>query len=376
MRFTRIINSSIKEKNNFKATDLDSGRIYNFDFLAFDKDGNKINTTRVKTATVKEKLQPSKDNDNNALKERSNNPLESNIVTTEVNENKVEIDWDEIEGVDEYEVYRDGDLLKTVKNSKFIDNDIKPNTNYLYQIKGKLPIDEERKKEIKNTIKEHNIKDINEEALFFDKVIITKEVTPVEKEKNDSRVSIASANSWSLRYMTFIPDQYVPNPWDDWRDAKYKYFGGDNRGFVGAYASSYRTKADIDISFSNGGSVTLDKNVGTTYGYDENYDLIGSDTASSSGIKLARKEITSSAISFTLTHSVGNPLTTAPNIDYEVSGDYYSNGNYSLLGNHDQAPNHEMYQTSPSSETLHIDTMESFNYLFPSYPNTYWNASN
>ncbi|MCR6105382.1 hypothetical protein HXA34_03695 [Salipaludibacillus agaradhaerens] len=56
-----------------------------------------------------------------------------------------------------------------------------------------------------------------------------------------------------LRYTTFIPMEYAPNPWCDLICTTYEYFGGDNRGFD-AWPHSFRTRSDAYVIWDWDGS--------------------------------------------------------------------------------------------------------------------------
>ncbi|MDP9700416.1 MULTISPECIES: hypothetical protein [Paenibacillus] len=357
--------------SNFIVDSLDSGSLYSYKIEAIDEQGTVIDNLRLQTSTDK-------------VDKNINENLNDLIITTVLNDNKVKIIWEDIDGINTFQVFKNGQLINTVKDN-VIEDEIESNSLTSYNIVGKKLIDEERMTAVKKYIEENSLKltPIEEDMLFYDEISLIKEIDSTDINLATNKIdfstlqSSTSTKSWSMRYTTFLADPWVSNPNIL---SKYAWFTGDNRGFT-ATGSSFRTRADISICFCSAGrSVSLSKAVGTTHGYDSNKKFLESGTASSSGIELSNVDTSnSSKITFKLNHAVGNPLVTALDIDYVVNGEFYSNGNYKLAGEHDQAPHHEVYligNNSVSYQTMHQAESKGLSYLAPPMPNKKWSKSN
>ncbi|MBL4953332.1 DUF3238 domain-containing protein [Neobacillus sp. YIM B02564] len=244
-------------------------------------------------------------------------------------------------------------------------------------------MDKDRIKELDESIKKNNIILTAEEKedSYYDEINIVKEISNINIQTQGYKflsleTAAASTKQWTLRYTTFLADYWVENPN---LFSKYRWFTGDDRGY-NATASSYRTRADVNICFcSAGNSVGLNRSVGTTHGYDKNKKFLKSGTASSSGIDIENLNLGKSKITFKLTYAVGNPLVTSLDIDYYVNAEFYSNGNYKLSGEHDQAPHHEVYlkgSNSSSYQKMHQAATKGLEWLAPPMPNKSWAKSN
>jgi hypothetical protein len=127
-----------------------------------------------------------------------------------------------------------------------------------------------------------------------------------------------------------------------------------------------------------GAVLEYEKDVGTSIAYDRRKKFRKADVASSEGIVLEKVKEDPHKVSISLKHSVGNPLTTSPNIDYEISANFYRDGYYDIIGLHDQAPNHEVYlRTSKDAEWEQIHEAESKGLAWMSDPiaSQYWRIS-
>ena len=170
-----------------------------------------------------------------------------------------------------------------------------------------------------------------------------------------------------LRYTTFIPMEYAPNPWCE-ISCTYKYFGGDDRSFD-FWSNKFRTRSDVYVIW-NGSSkyAKLHPQIGLTTGYDENYNLIGSGRAPTSDIHIQNVEYGSDYIYHRMGLASGNPLTTAPDIDAFYYAKVFQDGRGEFYGVHDKAPSHEFYiATYPGDfyAPIHQHTHSGFEYLWP-----------
>ena len=55
-----------------------------------------------------------------------------NVQATVVDEQSIKITWDAVDGVSNYRIYRDGELLDDVQGTSYTDNDLESNTEYCY----------------------------------------------------------------------------------------------------------------------------------------------------------------------------------------------------------------------------------------------------
>jgi len=46
----------------------------------------------------------------------------------------VEVSWTERDGFDRYAIYRDGQLIDTVRGSRYVDDAVMPDTDYTYKV--------------------------------------------------------------------------------------------------------------------------------------------------------------------------------------------------------------------------------------------------
>lgn len=351
--------------SKYSSTHLEPGFVYSYRIEVLDDNENIIDVLKIQTSTDKQN--------------KNKKDLNDLIVTTVIKETSISMDWEDIDGVDSYEIYKNDNLLTTVNKSNFEDNVINVESINTYRIKGKRLMDKQRLKELEDSLKKNKEKKFKDkDKLYYDDIEIVKEISEVKNhlEKNKFQI-LAGTTNWDLRYTTFLADQWVANPNTF---SKYAWFSGDNRGFS-VYSSSYRTRVDLGICFCySGRSVSLSKDVGATHGYDSNKNHLKTDTASSSGITLSNVVTTnSSKISFQLNHAVGNPLVASLDVDYTVKGEFYSNGNYKLSGDHDQAPHHEVYMEKNNTtlyQTMHQDESRGLEWLAPPMANTYWTKSN
>jgi hypothetical protein len=335
---------------------------YRFKVVGYDREGNVTDVRIVSTHTKGTKQEYDLNED-----------LTS---TTIVSKKSISILWNKLQDVDQYEVYRDGILLTTVKNASFTDNNVSPDHQYNYEIKFVKRVTKEEEQEIIQNLQKKNVKLSNDEyqKLLFRPYSIIKLINTKDlDEPGLSSSKIISPNSQynhniAVRYTTFIPDTYVEDPWYDaatWGTG-IKYFGGDSRGFNND-ASTFRTRTQADTDFctcSNTPYTNFNKTVQETRAYDENYNLIGTKTASpnaSQSIWL----LNSDQVNYHVTHDIKNPYTfDFAGITYYYTAQIQSDGSFWIYGKHDRAPSHEMYiMLNGYPTTIFNDPNEGFEYL-------------
>lgn len=275
------------------------------------------------------------------------NPLQSLVMTTIVAKTQIALSWEKVKDVNGYDVYRNGTYMKTVKENRYIDRDFSLDEPYIYTIHSRRSL--AKSEEVLSKSKSIVAKvfgtlnpNSTEEAAEVEKFTVHKWIPNPRKllvpvSECDNR---EHADHWRFRYTTFLKDELVKNPNVLSRN---HYFKGDARSFD-AVAERYRTRAEVVLDYTKDGApITFEKDVGQTVAYNHLKKVRETDVASSEGIVLKRTDHGEGEAGFYLTHAVGNPLVTAPAIDYEVNAVLRRDGAIDLTGFHDQAPHHEIY---------------------------------
>ena len=282
-----------------------------------------------------------------AEQKNKENPLQSLVMTTIVAKTQIALSWEEMKDVDEYDVYRNGMYVKTVTHNRYIDRDFSLDETYTYSIRSKRPLvkSEERFnvfQSVVSTIFGLLNRVSSKEEATIEGFTVTKEIA------NATRLLIPVldrgrppiVDRWQFRYMTFLEDDWILNPN---RLSRNRFFKGDDRGFD-PNGESYRTYVDVDLAYDLVRSpLTFMKDVGPSIAYSSLKRFREQGTASNDGITLERTDHKENETGFHLLHAVGNPLTTAPSIDYEVQAVMRRDGTFDMTGYHDQAPHHEVY---------------------------------
>lgn len=316
-----------------------------------------------------------------AEERNAENPLQFLVMTTIVAKTQIALSWEEIEDVEEYEIYRNEVFMKKVKVNAFVDRDFSLDESYIYRIYYKRSI--EKSEEIMSAGKSliSGVMGIFKRSESDDKPVMEhftvskfianprKLLTPVTEKTNHSNV-----NKWRLRYTTFLQEEIVENPN---KLSGFHYFKGDNRGF-NPEGESFRTRVTVDLDYSSKeASLDLLKEVGETVGYDSSMKVREKDTASDEDILLERLEHEKGEVGFLLTHSVGNPLVVTPNIDYDLQAVLRKNGTFDVTGFHDQAPHHEVYLNQDNHWfSIHQTESEGLMWMSGVTGSQYWRASN
>lgn len=167
-------------------------------------------------------------------------------------------------------------------------------------------------------------------------------------------------NFGSFRHDAFIADQYVSAPLmcSALGNSDVEYFGGDNRGFsttmTGSQNSGYRLRNEViknmGITGPGGGTFKYGY-VGESTGYDEDKNLVETDSAPASSVSQSVVLEGNFTASGSMNMKGPNPLCPgSPNLDAEISWSVKSSGSLSVAGKHDLAPNHEiLYSTIDST---------------------------
>lgn len=361
--------SGSKQEKTF--TDLEEGP-HQIKVIAFN-DGKVTDISKIKVSTVPSVVR----------KRNEKNPVAHISVDSVVLKNQIRLSWSHPIPDDnqQYEVYRNEEKIGEATQQYFVDTNIKPNQEYNYEIIGKKKIDRETQKKNQEQMaqveKKYKIKlkPEDKEAMNYRTYTVGTTVNSLSTDIETKTQATEYRPGYIVRYMTFIPTAYADNPLAGTGVAK---FGGDNRGFSWS-SNKYRTRSDIYAIFYDSGHTSFydAPDVGRTTYYDSKGFLGGSDWASVDGIYPHNITKTSSYVSYSMEHSVGNPFDPGyPNIDYEYNATIYKSGSLSIDGNHDQAPNHEIYiMTYPGDtiSTVHRHSIVSFLHLFLPLPNCYFN---
>lgn len=312
------------------------------------------------------------------------NPLQLLVMTTIVARTQIALSWEGIKDIEEYEIYRNGDFIATVDTNRFIDRDIDVDQSYVYTIRSRRPLNksEERLTSVKSAISNlfgmlNPATSTSESAIeTFTTIKSIGKLSEILKPINEREKEIANVDHWKFRYTTFLADEWVRNP--NLLSPNH-FFEGDRRGFD-PNGESFRTRVDIELAYDEAGDpMTFTKAVGTSIAYDHLKRFRETAKASADGITMKRMDHQKGESGFLLEHSVGNPLTTAPKIDYEVNAVFRRHGTFDMSGYFDPAPHHEIYLMKGRGETWQpILQVESRGLAFMSEAIAYhyWRCSN
>ncbi|CEG24265.1 Exoglucanase B precursor [Planococcus massiliensis] len=362
----------IYEGTGYSFTDenLKAGEMYTYTIDRLDHSGH---------TTERIKMQTSTENHSEDIV----NLLQQRAFTTIITPSKIALAWGGIDGVEEYEVYRDGELIDTTQKRQYTDRDIEKDQAYTYWIRAKRPLERsetdfsEEKSFLANIFGFFNIKSSQDKAAM-EEFWVTKKLASIDQLLGDPpKTDVSDQNrTWDFRYTTFLPDDLLQNPN---MLSPNRYFGGDDRGFD-AEAKDYRTQVNFTLELRDEESrIEFKKDVGVSIAYDWRKKFRKADVASSKDVQVEKVKEDDRNVNISLTHSVGNPLTTSPNIDYNVSATFYRNGQYDIVGLHDQAPNHEVYlKNDKMNDWFQIHEAESkgLAWMSRSIASQYWRISN
>lgn len=342
------------------------GSLYTYCIEKLDEQGNVEERMKIQTTTSVD------------YKEREN-ILQDLLLTTIVAKNTVSLEWEPIEGVSEYTIYRNGVKLDTIHCCSFTDQKLSEIEEFTYTIKAKRPLQrsDQLKWEVKSLVanavgaikKDSSTEMAAEEEFSIIKKIgaINQLLKPIDANKKYSE------GLWQLRYITFLKEEYLKNPNSASAD---QFFKGDNRSFD-PESPNFRTRADVFIDSLNP-SALLSKETGKTEAFSKNHELIEEESASNDGIKLEKVLTDDGKITFSLIHSVSNPLVVSPAIDYLICGTFYKDSEFDIVGIHDQAPNHEIYLKEPGTENwrvIHQAESKGLEMMANTMANHYWRYS-
>ncbi|WP_226641423.1 DUF3238 domain-containing protein [Mesobacillus subterraneus] len=341
------------------------GTLYTYCIETLDDHGNVLERMRIQTTTAVE------------FREKEN-ILEDLLITTIVTPDQISFEWEPIEGVTEYRIFRNGVELETVTSCAFTDRGIDHDENYRYRIQARRPLQrsEQVKWELKSVIANAvgAIKKDSSTAMAADEEFsIIKKIGPIKELLKSPEERKLEAGNWQLRYTTFLKEEWLKNPNAASQDQVFK---GDHRSFD-PESSEFRTRGDVFIDTEDP-SVLLNKATGITEAFNSEQEPIESASSSEEGIQLEKVLTDDDRIKFHLDHSVSNPLVVSPAIDYHVCGTFYKDNEYDLVGIHDQAPEHEVYLKEPDTDewqVIHQAHSKGLEMMADPMANHYWRYS-
>lgn len=356
--------------NSLTDENLHRGELYTYTLESLDDEGEVLERLKMQTGT-----------ENHS--EDITNCLQEIAVTTIVSQSKIALAWGKLEGVENYEIYRNGELMDSVRKSQYTDRTAEADEEYTYWIKAKRPLQQsetdfsEEKSLAAHLFGLLNVKSSQEEAAM-EEFWLVKKIAAVGQLLSDSpQPKLENLQlKWDFRYTTFLPDEILksPNP-----ITFNQYFKGDNRGFD-PESRHYRTQVNFSLQLTDKDAILkFNKDIGTTIAYNWRKKFRKADVASAEGIHVEKIDEDERKVTLTLTHSVGNPLTTSPNIDYDISATFYRDGHFDIVGDHDQSPNHEVYlknESLPDWLQIHEAESKGLAWMSRSIASQYWRASN
>ncbi|WOV84159.1 DUF3238 domain-containing protein [Sporosarcina jeotgali] len=318
-----------------------------------------------------------------SVEKNKSNPLQSLVMTTIIARTQIALSWERLSNTETYTIYRNGEQLAQVDSNRYIDRDFNIDEPITYAVYCERPIAQSEEtfnnarsfiaKALGVFLPEENERPANIEGFTIMKSI-DKPTALLASIRDYHKPE--PVNHWSFRYKTFLEDDILENPNVL---SPNRYFKGDNRKFD-PESDNYRTFVDIEITANNPDQpITFTKKVGESVAYGLDKEIRDSETATDEGIFLKQSNYNRNESRFILEHAVGNPLTTAPDINYEVMAVLRRNGTFDLTGFHDQSPNHEIYLKKGETHRwipVHQSRSEGLAYMSGVTAYQYWRFSN
>ncbi|PFT49234.1 fibronectin type III domain-containing protein [Priestia megaterium] len=336
-----------------------------------------------------------------AIMEENINTANLEVVATN---DSVTLNWDKTpdeNGV--YEIYKDDVQIGSTRGLEFTDKNVKPNSRYQYDIVATTQVSDEQKEKYLNLAKERKIKltakdkkelfsieghlsniidipNIQESSLEKPQVFIKEEENNSASSKTSMKAAyMPKANAYSFLYMTFIPYFSLEDP----VPLNGTYLKGDDRGFY-PYSNRYRTKVDVSTGFKGPTYINPVIDIGTSHRCADAAckKVIETKTASKSGIKVYKDQVSTRKMVWRVKHDVGIPFGKGyPNINYYYEATLLSSPSFVVKGAHDKAPNHEFYLFAETStkafpiEKYKVNSTLDFMLLAPGTPQHFFNRS-
>lgn len=355
----------------FQDEQLRAGELYIYTIERLNDNGKPVERLKMQTGTEERGPQ-------------TENQLRQIVLTAIIAEGEVTLAWGDIQGIRAYEIFRNNELLDAVQESQFTDTAVDMETEYVYTIHAKRPLErsgEELFSSEKSLIASifgklnpnSTEQEASEESFWLTKRLgkLDTLLNMPEKPKGEIQYPV-----WNFRYKTFLSEKILANPN---LISPNRFFEGDGRGFD-PHSKRYRTLVEFTIRLDKEATIdNFKKDVGTSVAYNWRKKFRKAGVGSAENVGVTQEDENNRKATVAVTHSVSNPLTASPAIDYDVSATFYRNGHFDIVGVHDQAPNHEVYlNRSGQDEWLPLHRAESkgLAYMAGTIANQYWRYSN
>jgi hypothetical protein len=219
-----------------------------------------------------------------------------------------------------------------------------------------------------------------EEYVNLDIVAVQVPLSTVDAEAAIAATPLPTRTRF--RYQTFIPEYetdappVVCSPISTGDYLLIANFLGDNRSW-NPDSDSFKTRSDVVVDWAAGGSLTPEFSVGETslvleyifpFGVG-NKTVVEKRIAADDSMKLEKRVMSSSYVSFKISSDVSNPFCFGPLVNgifYEFAFSVYRDGEYTIKGSMIKVPSHEFYtrnNISPSWRTLFRFSNQGFQCL-------------
>lgn len=269
--------------------------------------------------------------------------------------------WPAETGVN-WKIYRDGTLLEETADNQFRDTDAR-NEDHTYRISGLKNVEKNGRtyRSPINYIVTVPAPDDSSIGLL----VSDDKVDKVSSNSDISTVPTGHMNVRTVYYSAFINRAYIDAPLLCQAQGDIEYFGGDGRGFaatpynLGPDRLTSKILAAVGSNWikpEHGGGTAgfrediMLKEVGTSYGYDGDRNLIAQENAGTSGVNLTLGENYEAFSVRRVKASVALPLCVgAPAISFEFEYGGSEDGWVSVTGQHDKAPSTEILWESSTN---------------------------
>lgn len=242
----------------------------------------------------------------------------------------VDLSWTAVPQATGYVIYRDGIPLTTTTATEFRDSDVLGGSAPYYLIASVMR--DGASPEARSWGLTANVPAQSEDSL-----------EALDAQAASMNALAATYTTSLVQWLSFIPQQYISAPPAGCSYGSAYKFGGDNRTYQ-AGSAAFRTRLNGTVSWSNGGTVTTSKGVGTTRVYNSSNALVTSATASTANMSVSRLSLsTATSVDLRFVLNASNPFCSVGAIDGAMTITVTRGGSWSISsGNHRQMPNHEI----------------------------------
>lgn len=272
------------------------------------------------------------------------------------------LQWDPIDDVDTYVVYREGRRIAEIVGNGYIDETLLEQPT-LYEVRALRPVKRDDKP---GTRLVHAVGQVM--SLVKDMKTDTrrdKELYTMYFLVSPTRPDVVTVDEMKLRVQTFIRPPMIKNPN---LASPHPYFEGDGRPY-NVHATEYRTRTEVKVDgLTDIPIISLKKDANVTRGYTKHHRLTGEDVASVDQVYVEDVDIERGKAVFRLQHSVGNPLVVAPDIKYTIVSVLKNSATFKLSGSHTQSPHHEVYVQAGEAPWMTIHRADDLGVSFMGNP--------